>query len=74
MNGGTTNVDVYDLGLTILDGPGGKAFWQIGQLQVSARVNSPFRGMPFKGVIGRDVLDKAMFFYGGSAGRCRLRY
>lgn len=72
--GGTSNVDVYDLHLTILDGPGGQSFWDIDQLPVSARLNSPFHGMPYAGVIGRDVLDRGTFFYGGSVGRCRLRY
>ena len=46
---------------------------RIDSLIVMAR-RSPFHGVPYRGLLGRDVLDRVLFEYDGPHHRCRLSY
>jgi hypothetical protein len=71
--GSRNTVQVYELAITIL-GQNGHFAWAIDALRVTARTNSPFTGLPYEGVIGRDVLDRGLFVYDGISSRCTIAY
>ena len=72
--GSANVVDVYDLSLSIMGSNGQGLFWKLDPLRVSERRNSPFAGLPYAGVIGRDVLDKGLFVYDGYHAHCVLAF
>jgi len=69
---GRKPVQQYEVALSIRGQPGQPA-WNIPSLLVSAR-QSPFTGMPYLGLIGRDILDRAVFVFNGPAHHCTLAY
>ena len=73
--GSQNRVSMFDLDLAILDGQGtGSTFWRHDPLLIACRSNDPFAGLPFNGVIGRDVLDLGLLIYDGANSRCTLGY
>lgn len=69
---GTKPVRLYELQLKLRapDAPDSDDSWTVGPLVVMARPS--FEGRPYAGVIGRDVLDRAVFTYDGPAHRCTI--
>jgi Aspartyl protease len=61
----------YELSLT-LTGTNGVS-WVAPAVVVVAR-SAPFAGRPFRGLIGRDVLDQAIFTCNGPAHQCELTF
>jgi hypothetical protein len=74
INGPVSTVDVYDLSLSIMGANGSGLFWTLDPLRVTERKDSPFRRLPYAGVIGRDVLDTGLFVYDGSHSHCVLAF
>lgn len=73
--GSLNKVAQFDLDLVILHGQQGPGpFWSHDPLLIACRTNDPFNGLPYNGVIGRDVLDRGLLFYDGINGRCTLGY
>jgi hypothetical protein len=75
INGGPpSQVDVYDLSLSIMGMGGAGLFYKFDPQPIGERKGSPFNGLPFDGVIGRDVLDKGLFVYDGYHSHCVLAF
>jgi len=68
----TKPVRMYDLALS-LKGQQGQPSWDVGSLVVTAR-REPFEGMPYSGLIGRDLLDRAVFVFNGPGHHCTLAF
>ena len=71
--GGIVAARAYDVALSIRDSKGNLVI-QFDPLPVVARRNSPFDGLPFLGLLGRDVLDRGVFFYNGKGTYCTLAF
>ncbi len=69
---GTKPIRSYEIKLTIRDG-GGLALLAIDPLTVGAR-QSPFAGLPYRGLLGRDVLSRCLFTYDGPGHQCTLEF
>lgn len=73
--GGRNRVPVFYLELKIMSGPSGTVpFWIHDPIEVATHSNNPFDGLPYGGVIGRDVLDRGVLIYDGINGHCTLAY
>ena len=70
--GSSTPIVVYDLNIR-LSGKSGQAPWEIEPLLVDARAKA-FASEPYDGLVGRDVLDRAMLIYNGHMHECTLAY
>jgi hypothetical protein len=66
---GTRPARSYELQLQ-LSAPGAKEAWAVGPLIVMSRPS--FAGLPYVGLIGRDILDRVVFTYDGPAHRCAI--
>ena len=71
--GSLNTVQVFELAISIF-GSTGQLEWNIDPLLVTARTGSPFDGLPYHGVIGRDVLDQGLLVYNGASSHCTLGY
>lgn len=72
-SGGINRTPKLDLALTILSPSG--ASWHVHDgLLVTAHRTRPYAGLPYGGVLGRDVLDRGRFTYDGRAHRCELEF
>ncbi len=69
---GRKPIQQYEVALSIR-GQAGQTAWDIPSLLVCSR-QSPFTGMPYQGLIGRDILDRAVFVFNGPAHHCTLAY
>lgn len=67
---GSKPVRSYDLQIQ-LSAPGAASPWLVGPVVVMARPLA-FEGRPYAGVIGRDVLDRAVFTYNGPKHYCTI--
>jgi len=73
--GSLNRVPVFHLELKIMSGPNATVpFWVHDPLRITCRGNNPFVGLPYAGVIGRDVLDRGLLIYDGINGHCTLVY
>jgi hypothetical protein len=70
---GLSKVRIFESAITIFE-PYGQFSWEVDGLLVSARPGSPFSGLPYEGLIGRDLLDRGFFVYGGASHRCAIAY
>ena len=61
----------YELSLTLIDTQG--VSWEAPSVIVIARP-IPFEGRPYRGLIGRDILDQALFVCDGPAHSCELTF
>ncbi|UXH78360.1 retroviral-like aspartic protease family protein [Roseateles amylovorans] len=69
---GTKPVRMYELALSIR-GQAGQPSWNVDSLVVTAR-QEPFVGAPYAGLIGRDLLDRAVFLFNGPGHQCTLAF
>lgn len=69
--GKSTPIRRYEFSLT-LTGANGES-WESPPLIVAART-SPFTDWPYRGLIGRDVLDQCVFTCDGPRSLCRLEF
>lgn len=69
---GTTPVRMYELALS-LKGQAGQPTWDVDSLVITAR-REPFQGVPYAGLIGRDLLDRAVMIYNGPGHQCTLAF
>ncbi len=60
----------YELDITL---SAQSSFWKVEALEVMAR-REPFVGSPYHGLVGRDILDQALFTYDGPKHRCSLEF
>lgn len=67
---GSKPVRSYDLQIQLTT-PGAVRPWLVGPVIVMARPLA-FEGRPYAGVIGREVLDRAVFTYNGPGHHCTL--
>jgi hypothetical protein len=67
---GTRPVRNYELNLRLTSSnPTGS--WHVGSVVVMATRGS-FEGVPYRGLIGRDILDRVVFTYNGPAHLCTI--
>lgn len=69
---GTKPVRMYELALS-LKGQAAHPTWDVESLVITAR-REPFQGMPYSGLIGRDLLDRAVFVFNGPEHHCTLTF
>lgn len=69
---GSKPVRYYDLSLRFTAADG-REVWTFEPIVIMAR-RSPFQGMPYSGLIGRDILDRVVFTYDGRAHRCSIDF
>ncbi len=69
---GTKPARKYDLNLRLSapDAGSSKDCWPVGSVTVTSRPS--FDGLPYVGLIGRDILDRAVFTYDGPGHRCTI--
>lgn len=68
----TAPVYRYAVVLKLYD-PARTASWTSSAMQVNARRDA-FQGVPYSGVIGRDILDQALLVYNGPGHECALAF
>ena len=64
---------IFDLSLLPYSQNPGQG-WLHGSVSVTAEPASSFRGVPYRGLIGRDVLDRCSLFYDGPAKKFRISF
>ena len=69
---GTKPARKYEISLTLYDAQK-KLQWTTAPLSVVAR-QQPFEGRPFRGLIGRDILDQAILTCDGPGHKCSLEF
>ena len=75
VSAGATGVKrpIFDLSLLMYSKNPGQG-WLHGSVFVTAEPGSSFHGLPYRGLIGRDLLNRCSLFYDGPAQKFRISF